>query len=193
MPDLSDTSQNDSDKNNNTFASSSLTRPISAVSYLTNREMTKFTNRHILQQIHTSDRLFITKPKKMPCPGMTFSDLERLKLKLAQAGIKVDRSAILNGLSTPYPTVLNLNENNNSSNGEFGANQDANSATTSQLSKNINQKLLSQNRNKYPFPIPGETLVPLAKHGLSNPNIGNPRAAKAGKGKKGKKKGKKKK
>ena len=187
MPDLTDSAQNESTANNGN-ANSNVKRPISAVSYLTNREMTNYTNRHILQQIHTTDTLFITKPKKMPCHGMTFSDFENLKLKLAQAGIKVDRSAIVNGLSTPYPTVMQLTDSNIN---DVVNNRDSTSLPSQ--SNNINQKLLSQNRNKYPFPIPGETLVALSKHGLTNPNIGNPKASKSSKGKKGKKKGKKKK
>ena len=146
--------------------------------------MTNYTNQHILQQIHSTQSLFISKPKKMPCYGMTFSDFENLKLKLAQSGIKVDRSAIMNGLSTPYPTLLHVNK--------ITSDNIENNIASNQRESN-NQQLLSRNRNKYPFPIPGETLVPLAKHGLSNPNIGNPKSSKGGKGKKGKKKGKKKK
>lgn len=158
------------------------TRPVSALSYLTNREVTNFTNQHILQQIHSTQSLFITKPKKMPCYGMTFSDFENLKLKLAQSGIKVDRSAIMNGLSTPYPTLLQASSA--SPNGD-------NDNTSANQHESNNQQLLSRNRNKYPFPIPGETLVPLAKHGLTNPNIGSGKSSKkGGKGKKGKKKGK---
>merc|ERR1712130_257952 len=145
-------------------------------SYLTNIEKEDFNTRSVLQDTIYTEHLYTNRPKTIPCEGMKFSDFEKLKIDLSKSGITVHRSCIENGLSTPHPMFSHKSLQNNHSDDKS--------------KKKAIQSIFPS--NKYPFPVPGQSLVSMKCHGLESEHKGNANGGKKKKGKKGKK-GKKKK